>query len=84
MEPSEIEKILLEKLNLSEVFVQGSGSHYQVIAVSDEFANMNRVKAQQYIYAPLSPYLASNQIHALTIKTYTVEKFKRDRLLLNL
>lgn len=81
METQEIERILQEALNLDEVYVQGENAHYGVIAVSDEFAGLSRVKQQQLIYAPLMSYISSNAIHALTIKTYTVEKWKRERLL---
>lgn len=43
----------------------GDGSHYQVIAVSDMFDGMSRVKKQQAIYAPLMDKIAANEIHAL-------------------
>ena len=33
------------------------------------------------IYAPLLNHISSNEIHALSIRTYTVEKWKRERLL---
>lgn len=84
METAKIEQILKEALNLDEVYVQGENAHFGVIAVSDSFDGLSKVKQQQMIYAPLMPYIASNEIHALTIKTYTVEKWKRDRLLNNL
>lgn len=81
MEPKHIEDILKNALDLDEVHVQGDGSHYGVIAVSDQFATMSKVKQQQMIYAPLTEYFASNAIHALTIKTFTTEQWKRERLL---
>lgn len=81
METSKIEQILKDALNLEEVYVQGENAHYGVIAVSDSFANLPKVKQQQMIYAPLMPYISSNEIHALTIKTFTVEKWKRERML---
>ncbi|QGM80223.1 BolA family protein [Otariodibacter oris] len=81
MEPKEIEDILKEKLSLDEVYVQGENSHYGVIAVSDAFASLSKVKQQQMIYSPLHEYFATNAIHALTIKTFTTEQWKRERLL---
>ncbi|HII3851528.1 BolA family transcriptional regulator [Pasteurella multocida] len=81
METQEIERILKDALKLDEVYVQGENAHYGVIAVSDEFAGLSRVKQQQLIYAPLMAHISSNAIHALTIKTYIVEKWKRERLL---
>ncbi|MDH2927609.1 BolA family transcriptional regulator [Lonepinella koalarum] len=81
MEPKKIEEILKEKLNLSEIYAQGENAHFGVIVVNDEIAALSRVKQQQMIYAPLMEYFTTGEIHALTIKTYTVEKWKRDRLL---
>ncbi|MGV3345623.1 BolA family iron metabolism protein IbaG [Enterobacteriaceae bacterium LUAb1] len=81
MENSEIKAVLMNALTLQEVHVTGDGSHFQVIAVGDIFSALSRVKKQQVIYAPLMEYLADNRIHALSIKAYTPEEWKRDRKL---
>ena len=52
-----------------------------VMAVIFRFEGMSRVKQQQTIYAPLMEYIADNRIHALSIKAYTPEEWKRDRKL---
>ena len=49
--------------------------------VNDDIAALSRVKQQQTIYAPLMSYFETGEIHALTIKTYTKEKWKMDRML---
>ncbi|MDD2841792.1 MAG: BolA/IbaG family iron-sulfur metabolism protein, partial [Tolumonas sp.] len=41
----------------------------------------SRVKKQQTIYAPLTEQIASNAIHALSIKAFTPEEWQRDRKL---
>ena len=51
----------------------------QVIAVGDMFDGMSRVKKQQAIYAPLMDKIATNEIHALSIKAYTDAEWKRER-----
>lgn len=81
METQKIEQILKQALNLEEVYVQGENAHFGVIVVSDEIAALSRLKQQQTIYAPLMNYFTTGEIHALTIKTFSVEKWKRDRLL---
>jgi acid stress-induced BolA-like protein IbaG/YrbA len=81
MHPTEIESILRAALALDEVYVQGDNGHFQVIAVSALFAGMSRVKKQQTIYAPLTEQIASNAIHALSIKAFTPEEWQRDRKL---
>lgn len=81
MDTNEIKQVLMEKLSLDEAIVTGDGSHFQVIAVSDMFDGMSRVKQQQAIYAPLMEYIADNRIHALSIKAYTPAQWERDRKL---
>ncbi|GAB6263301.1 BolA family iron metabolism protein IbaG [Photobacterium sp. CCB-ST2H9] len=84
METSEIKQILENALALDEVIVNGEGSHYQVIAVGAMFEGMSRVKKQQAVYAPLMSHIASNAIHALSIKAYTPEEWARDKKLMSL
>lgn len=83
MEPNQIEQILKDALALDEVYVKGENAHFSVIAVSDKFASLSKIKQQQMVYAPLTErgLFASNAIHALTIKTFTTEQWKRERLL---
>lgn len=80
MQATEIESILRAALSLDEVMVQGDGSHFQVIAVSPIFDGMSRVKKQQTVYGPLSDLIVSNAIHALSIKAFTPEEWKREKI----
>lgn len=75
-----IEQILLDALTLSEVHVTSDGSHYKVVAVGECFEEMSRVKQQQAIYGPLAENIASGELHALTIKTFTPTQWKREKL----
>lgn len=81
MDAQQIEAKLREALDLEEVQVKTDGSHAQVIAVSTELAGLSRVKQQQRIYAPLNDAIADGSIHALSIKVYTPEQWRRDKLL---
>jgi acid stress-induced BolA-like protein IbaG/YrbA len=38
------------------------------------------VKQQQAIYGPLNEYIASGELHALTIKTFTPTQWKREKI----
>lgn len=79
MQTDEIETLLRQALELTELYVKGEGSHYQVIAVGDIFAGASRVKKQQMIYAPLSAQIADGSIHALTIKAFTPAQWQAER-----
>lgn len=81
MENHEIQTVLMNALPLEEAHVSGDGSHFQVIAVGELFAELSRVKKQQAVYAPLMPFIADNRMHAVSIKTYTPAEWARDRKL---
>ena len=84
MESAEIKELLEKELTLTELKVSGDGSHFEVIAVSDHFAEMSRVKRQQTIYGPLSHFIADNTIHALSIKTFTEAEWAQQQKFGNL
>jgi acid stress-induced BolA-like protein IbaG/YrbA len=81
MDNQQIEALLLETLSLAEVHVKSEGSHFQVIAVSDQFENMSRIKKQQFVYAPLAIKIAEGIMHAVSIKTFTESQWKREKML---
>lgn len=82
MDLKKIEEILKEALSLSFVNVQGDGSHFQVLAVGDCFDGATRIKRQKMIYGPLQERISSGEMHALTIKTFTEEQWRKDKKLL--
>lgn len=76
----EIIKEKLEKsLTLDVCIVKGDSGTFQVIAVSEMFIGMSRVKKQQTIYTHLSDDIASNAIHALTIKALTPDEWQKQK-----
>lgn len=83
MEPKQIETLLRNALTADEIIAQGEGCNFGVIVVSDEIAALSKVKQQQTIYAPLTEQglFANGTIHALTIKVFSQEQWKRERLL---
>ncbi len=80
MDNQEIETLLKDQLELAEVHVTSDGSHFQIIAVSDKFDDMSRVKKQQTIYAPLADIIKAGAIHAVSIKTFTTSDWQREKM----
>jgi acid stress-induced BolA-like protein IbaG/YrbA len=74
-----IKEKLESTLTLQECIVKGENGTFQVIAVADFFNGMSRVKKQQTIYAPLAEEIASNAIHALTIKALTPGEWQKQK-----
>lgn len=74
-----IKEKLEQVLVLDECIVKGESGTFQVIAVGELFNGLSRVKRQQVIYAPLTEEIASNAIHALTIKALTPDEWQKQK-----
>jgi len=77
MEASEVKGILDSAFVGADVTVEKDGSHYLIQIVHDSFAGMMPVKKQQAVYACLSEHIASGAMHAVHIKAYTPEQYKK-------
>ncbi|MDP7593583.1 MAG: BolA family protein [Litorilituus sp.] len=80
MEIHDIEKLINDALALDELQVKFDGSQCSVVAVSDMFADLSRVKRQQVVFAPLADAIKDGSIHAVTVKTFTNAQWQRDKL----
>lgn len=80
MTNEEVIELLQSVLSLQEIKVKSEGSHYQIIAVDERFAQMTRVKRQQLVYAPLSEKISDGTVHAVSIKTFTPDQWQREKL----
>jgi acid stress-induced BolA-like protein IbaG/YrbA len=74
-----IKEKLEQALPLDVCIVKGDSGTFQVIAVSDIFVDMSRVKKQQTIYSHLAEDIATNAIHALTIKALTPDEWQKQK-----
>ena len=74
-----IKEKLEQALVLDECIVKGENGTFQVIAVGELFSDLSRVKKQQVIYEQLTEEIASNAIHALTIKALTPDEWQKQK-----
>lgn len=75
----QVKAALEDALSYEHLFVQGEGSHFQVIVVSDTFEGMSRVKKQQLVYKPLSDHIKDGSVHALSIKAFTPDEWQKQK-----
>ena len=54
--------------------VDGDGQHFDAVVVSTAFAGKNRVQRHQLVYQTLGERMR-DEIHALSIKTFTPEEW---------
>ena len=58
----------------AEVQVDLQGNKAQVIVVTDAFAGKRSVQKQQLVYQCLNDLIASGELHALSMQTFTHEE----------
>ncbi len=83
MDLMEIKKIVEKAMPGAQVSVKdltGTRDHFQVEVVSPAFAGKMLIQQHQMVQAPLLPYVKDERIHALSIKTYTPEEWRKTNL----
>ncbi len=71
---------ILAALPDSEVEVRdstGTGDHFEARVVSPAFSGKTMVQQHQLVYAPLQDWLKTGELHALALKTYSPEQWKK-------
>lgn len=76
MTPDQLKSIVEQQLSADEIVTEGDGAHFAIRVISNEFEGLSSLKRQQKIYALVNEHIASGDIHALTIKTYTPEEWQ--------
>lgn len=62
----------------SEVFVESEDEvHFEVIVISQDFEGKSRVNRQQLVYAGVQQAILEGRLHAVALKTYTPEEWKK-------
>ena len=77
---NKIKDILKNKIKDIKIFIQdmnGNQDHFSVIVISSEFENLSMINQHKLIYDALGDMI-TKEIHALQIKTFTWEKWKKE------
>jgi BolA protein len=63
-------------LHAGHAGARSGGGHYRALIVSERFAGLSRVKAQQLVYQAMGAWMG-REIHALSMQTFTPEDWNR-------
>jgi acid stress-induced BolA-like protein IbaG/YrbA len=55
----------------------GTGDHFQARVVWSGFAGKSMIEQHQMVYAPFRAELATGELHALALQTYTPEQWAK-------
>jgi acid stress-induced BolA-like protein IbaG/YrbA len=76
--PDMVKGYIAAGLQCDHIEVEGDGQHFYATIVSPEFRGLMLVKQQQKVYAVLGDRMKA-EIHALSMKTYTPERWAEMR-----
>lgn len=71
MQAVDVKTLLEAQLPDTRVEVEGEGCNFQLNLISDSLAALSPVKRQQQVYAHLNAWIASGEIHAVTMKFFS-------------
>jgi acid stress-induced BolA-like protein IbaG/YrbA len=80
LDPENIRQRILGALPGAEVQVNdttGTGDHFEALVVSPAFAGKPMVQQHKLVYAAVQDWLQTGELHALALKTYTPEQWKK-------
>jgi acid stress-induced BolA-like protein IbaG/YrbA len=76
MSPDEIRALIEAGLVCEEVRVNGDGRHFDALVVSDAFNGKSSLARHRMVYATLGDRFDTEVLHALSVKTYTVQQWR--------
>jgi len=79
MDEEEIRASIEAGLPGSEVYVEGDGRHFQAVVISDRFEGTSRIQQHRAVYEALGSSFDTESLHALSVRTYTPEKWAASR-----
>lgn len=71
MTADELRSIIAEGLACEHLEVEGDGRHWQAVIVSAEFEGLRAIRRHQRVYATLGARMHTDEVHALSMKTFT-------------
>jgi stress-induced morphogen len=78
IQPDQLKTMIVQELPDAVVQLQdltGGGDHYEAVVVSAAFSGKSLVQQHQMVYRAVNEVMASEQLHAFALKTFTPEKW---------
>jgi len=79
MDASEVKGLIESGIADSEARVQIEGSNCQLTVIASAFEGLSSLKKQQLVYACLNDKIASGEIHAVTMETFTPQDWEQQK-----
>lgn len=71
MTADQLKNLIAAGLACDHITLEGDGRHWYATIVSSEFEGMRPIARHQRVYATLGGKMATDEVHALSMKTLT-------------
>ena len=71
MNAEQLQSIIAAGLSCEHLEVSGDGRHWSAVIVSPAFEGKRAIARHQLVYATLGQRMHTDEVHALSMKTYT-------------
>ena len=71
MNAQQLQDIIAAGLDCTHLTVEGDGRHWSAVVVSEAFTGMRPIARHQRVYATLGQKMHTDEVHALSMKTFT-------------
>ncbi|MDE2615799.1 MAG: BolA family transcriptional regulator [Burkholderiales bacterium] len=71
MTSEQLQAIIAAGLPCEHIELSGDGRHWYATIVSSEFEGRRAIQRHQRVYATLGQKMQTDEVHALSMKTYT-------------
>lgn len=80
MKPEDIKQLIESSLpNVQAIVKSEDNVHFSAIVVGEVFRGQGKVKQQQMVYAALGNKIATGEIHAIALKTFTPDMWEKEQ-----
>jgi len=71
MTADDLQSLIKQGLTCEHITLEGDGRHWYATIVSKEFEGRRLIQRHQLVYATLGQKMHNDEVHALSMKTYT-------------
>ncbi len=71
MNADQIKNLIASSLACEHLELEGDGRHWYATVVSSAFEGKRAIQRHQQVYATLGDKMKTDEVHALSMKTYT-------------
>lgn len=77
MTADQIQHLIAQNMQCSHLHVEGDGRHWYATVVSTEFEGKRAIARHQMVYATLGGKMQTDEVHALSMKTFTPTEWQQ-------